>query len=354
MAIRRGESRSRIKDLAKTKRFLKGNLAHLASKPKRYRMTLQEQSMKNTNKNHQNGNPAEQVPSGDQHISVLKDEVLKYLDPKLGESFLDLTAGYGGHATEVLERTLRPETAVLVDRDHNAIDVLGKMFVGGKPSLIHQDFLGASQKLLSQGYQFNNILADLGVSSPHLDTASRGFSIKLDGPLDMRMDQRQSLTAKEIVNSYPEAELARLFHEYGQEPKSRSIARAIVDHRPFSNTQELAAVVALAWKGHSKVHPATRVFQALRIAVNSELEQIKLALPVWIDLLAPGGRIVVISFHSLEDRLVKEAFREAAGDRYDATLKLLTKQPVTATDEELIFNPRARSAKLRAAAKIKI
>lgn len=297
--------------------------------------------MKNINKNDQ------------KHISVLKDDVLKYLDPGRGETFLDLTAGYGGHATAVLERTLRPEKAVLVDRDQNAIDSLTGMFVEPQPRILHKDFLGASQQLLSEGNQFDNILADLGVSSPHLDMASRGFSIRLDGPLDMRMDQRQSLTAKEIVNSYPEDELARLFHEYGEEPKGRSIARAIVEHRPFTTTQELAKIVALAWRGPSKVHPATRVFQALRIAVNSELEQIKLALPIWIDLLAPGGRIVVISFHSLEDRLVKQGLKEAAGDRYDATLQLLTKQPVIAADNELVFNPRARSAKLRAAVKIK-
>lgn len=287
------------------------------------------------------------------HFPVLLEAVLKYLDPGVGESYLDLTAGYGGHAAAVLERTLSPNRATLVDRDQNAIESLDQKFASGLPHLIHQDFLGASKQLKEQGKQFDIILADLGVSSPHLDNASRGFSLKADGPLDMRMDQRQSLTAEEIVNSYSEDKLADIFHMYGEEPKAKKIAKAVVEHRPIKSTQELAKLVAQAWPGHSKVHPATRVFQALRIAVNSELEQIKQAIPIWIDLLAPGGRIAIISFHSLEDRLVKQGLAEMSGDRYDAVLRLLTKQPVTGSGDELVFNPRARSAKLRAAVKIK-
>ncbi len=297
--------------------------------------------MKNTNKNHQN------------HIPVLLEAVLKYLDPKEGDSYLDLTAGYGGHAAAVLERTLSPKKATLVDRDQNAIDYLKTKFANEQLEMIHQDFLGASEQMMAESRQFDLILADFGLSSPHLDIASRGFSLKLEGPLDMRMDQRQNLTAEEIVNNYPEAELVQLFRTYGEEPKANKIARLIVEHRPIVSTQQLAATVAQAWPGHSKIHPATRVFQALRIMVNSELEQIKQALPIWIDLLSPGGRIAVISFHSLEDRLVKQAFMEQSGDRYDARLQLLTKQPVTGSPEEFVFNPRARSAKLRAAAKIK-
>lgn len=298
--------------------------------------------MKNTNKNHQN-----------RHLPVLLEAVLEYLGPKPGESYLDLTAGYGGHAAEVLERTLQPERATLVDRDQNAISFLTHKFVRLAPNIIHKDFLSASQELKANGKRYDLILADLGVSSPHLDEASRGFSLRLDGPLDMRMDQTQDLTAEEIVNNYSEEELVRIFREYGEEPKAVKMARLIAEHRPIRTTHELAAIVAQAWPGYSKIHPATRVFQALRIAVNSELDLLAKALPIWIDLLSPGGRIVVISFHSLEDRLVKTLLAEQAGNRYDAVLRLLTKQPVTGTSSEIVFNPRARSAKLRAAVKIK-
>lgn len=287
------------------------------------------------------------------HFPVLLNEVLAYLDPKEGESYLDLTAGYGGHAAAVRERTLRKPHFTLVDRDQNATAHLQEKFDGQNAEIIHKDYLSASRKLLAEGRQYDLILADLGVSSPHIDEASRGFSLQADGPLDMRMDERQALTASEIVNSYPQAELVRIIREYGEEPRATKIARKIVEHRPIATTHELARVVAQAWPGHSRVHPATRTFQAIRIAVNDELAQLAQALPIWIDLLAPGGRIAVISFHSLEDRIVKQALREVSGDRYDAILRLLTKQPVAAGAEELVFNPRARSAKLRAAVKIK-
>ena len=289
----------------------------------------------------------------DQHFPVLLDEVLQYLDPKEGESFLDLTAGYGGHSSEVLERTLQPTKASLVDRDQNAIAVLEDKFKRTGVEIIHKDYLAAAEGLVSKDRRYDMILADLGVSSPHLDNANRGFSIRLDGPLDMRMDERQELRADEIVNNYSETELAQILRAYGEEPRAKKIARYIVENRPVRSTHELAAIVARAWPGPKrKTHPATRTFQALRMAVNDELDLLAKALPVWIGLLAPGGRIVVISFHSLEDRIVKRALSEAAGDRYDAILRLLTKQPVTASDDELVFNPRARSAKLRAAAKI--
>jgi 16S rRNA (cytosine1402-N4)-methyltransferase len=289
----------------------------------------------------------------DIHIPVLASEVLTYLDPKEEESFLDLTAGYGGHAHQVLERTLQPAKASLVDRDQNAIAHLEQRFISTGVRLIHKDYRAAAEELLTSGERFDMILADLGVSSPHLDTASRGFSIRLDGPLDMRMDERQQLTADEIVNSYPEEELRRIIRTYGEEPRATKIARLIVEQRPVHSTHELASIIAHSWTGPKRrVHPATKTFQALRMAVNEELDLLADALPLWIELLAPRGRIVVISFHSLEDRLVKQAFANEAGNRYDARLKLLTKQPVTATDAELVFNPRARSAKLRAAAKI--
>jgi 16S rRNA (cytosine1402-N4)-methyltransferase len=293
--------------------------------------------------------------SQSKHFPVLESEVLEYLAPKEGEKYLDLTAGYGGHATAIMERTLgKPHNTTLVDRDQNAIAYLRHKFTGQDLEIIHKDFLSASRSLLAEGRQYDIILADLGVSSPHLDDTSRGFSLRTTGPLDMRMDERQSLTAEEIVNNYDEAELRRILRTYGEEPRATKIARLIVEHRPFVTTTQLAEIVARAWPGHSKVHPATRTFQALRIAVNDELELLRQSLPTWIDLLAPGGRIAVISFHSLEDRIVKQAFQEAAGNRYDAVLRLLTKQPVTADRSEIVFNPRARSAKLRAAVKIKI
>ncbi|MET1033580.1 MAG: 16S rRNA (cytosine(1402)-N(4))-methyltransferase RsmH [Candidatus Saccharimonadales bacterium] len=288
------------------------------------------------------------------HQPVLLKQVLEYLDPKAGDSYLDLTAGYGGHAAAVLEKTNNAKDSVLVDRDQNAIAELEKRFEGQGISLLQADFYTASKQLLSEGKKFDLILADLGVSSPHLNQASRGFSIKAEGPLDMRMDQSQSLTAEQVVNTWSAEELADILKRYGEEPKSRHIASLIVEHRPFKTTNQLAQIVAKAWPGYSKVHPATRTFQALRIAVNDELELLRKSLPIWMDdLLAPGGRIAIISFHSLEDRLVKQAFSEKTGDRYDANLRALTKKPVTGDDTEIVFNPRARSAKLRAAAKQK-
>ncbi|MCA9362026.1 16S rRNA (cytosine(1402)-N(4))-methyltransferase RsmH [Candidatus Kaiserbacteria bacterium] len=285
------------------------------------------------------------------HIPVLLDEVLQYLSPAGGETYLDLTAGYGGHARHVLERTLNPSGLTLVDRDQNSIDFLRKQAELAGVEIIHDDFLDAAHTLQGRHSQYDMILADLGVSSPHLDNPDRGFSIRDDGPLDMRMDQTHGLSAADIVNTYDEAELVRVLRDYGEEPKARRIAQLIIEQRPFSRTGQLAEVVARAWPGHSKTHPATRTFQALRIAVNDELELLRAGLPVWVGLLKPGGRIVIISFHSLEDRIVKEFFREHAGDRYDAPLRPLTKRVVTASDQELVLNPRARSAKLRAAAK---
>lgn len=289
----------------------------------------------------------------DEHIPVLLAQTLQYLDPREGDSYLDLTAGYGGHANAIIGVTKNPEAAILVDRDPQAVKSLQARFAKTGAKIIHKDFLSASQTLAADGKQFDLILADLGISSPHLNQASRGFSIQKDGPLDMRMDTTQELTAEMVINSQSEKELARIFKTYGEEPKARVIASLIVRERPVKTTKELATLVAKAWPGHSKVHPATRTFQALRVAVNNELELLRLSLPIWIDqLLAPGGRIAVISFHSLEDRLVKQAFQEAGGEqRYDATLRILTKHPITADEQELVFNPRARSAKLRAAAK---
>ncbi len=288
-----------------------------------------------------------------QHQPVLLDEVLRYLAPDKGENYLDLTAGYGGHASAVLERTGNYKSSVIVDRDQNAIDELKRKFSESGIEIKWQDFLTASQELVAENRQFDLILADLGVSSPHLNEGTRGFAIRESALLDMRMDQRQDLTAQIIVNSYSEAKLAELLAEYGEEPKARQIARAIVLARPVNTTDQLADIAARAWPGHSRTHPATRTFQALRIAVNDELGLLKQALPVWQDLLSPGGRLVIISFHSLEDRIVKQFLADNCGDRYDAELRALTKSPITASPIELVLNPRARSAKLRAAVKIK-
>jgi 16S rRNA (cytosine1402-N4)-methyltransferase len=287
------------------------------------------------------------------HIPVLLESVLKYLDPKPGDSYLDLTAGYGGHAHEVLERTLSPKKAVLVDRDKKAVSYLRKKFVGQGVKIINKDYLSATEDLLKKNEKYELILADLGVSSPHLNEASRGFSILANGPLDMRMDQNQILDAYAVVNSYSEEKLAKIIKQYGEDPKAWQIARLIVKNRPIRDTNTLATVVKHAWPGHSRVHPATKTFQAIRIAVNDELDQLEKALPMWIDLLSPGGRLVVVSFHSLEDRVVKNLLKELGGDQYDSILRVETKKPIEAQHYELVSNPRARSAKLRAAVKIK-
>lgn len=287
------------------------------------------------------------------HIPVLLEEVLGVLQPRPGENYLDATAGYGGHAAEVLARTDTYDQSVLVDRDHNAIRELNERFGGKGVTILPYDFLSAAEQLKREGRQFDMILADLGVSSPHLNFAERGFAIGLQGPLDMRMDQSQTLTAERIVNTYGIDDLADILSRYGEEPKARAIAKLIVQNRPLTTTSELAELVSRVWPGHSRVHPATRTFQALRIAVNDELGLLQRCLPIWVDLLKPGGRLAVISFHSLEDRLVKQYFTEQGGNRYDAAINILTKRPLIASAKEAVFNPRARSAKLRAAVKIK-
>lgn len=285
------------------------------------------------------------------HAPVMLQEVLAALKPLEGDSYLDLTAGYGGHAAAVLALTHAPAQAVLVDRDDHAITSLKQVFTP-PITLHHQNFAEACQTFVTAGKRFSMILADLGVSSPHLDNASRGFSFMTDGPLDMRMDQSAELSAETIVNEWPEGKLADVIWQYGEEPQSRRIAHAIVEHRPLHTTLQLADVIATALGGrHGRIHPATKTFQAIRIAVNDELRQLQMALPLMVQLLAPGGRLAIISFHSLEDRLVKQFFSEQAGERYDAPLRLVTKNPVTASMEEIVLNPRARSAKLRSVAK---
>lgn len=299
-------------------------------------------------KNH----PEDSEQSFEKHIPVLLPQVVETLKPQQGESYLDLTAGYGGHAEVVLGLTRSPAKTVLVDRDERAVSELSDKFGSLGARIIHQDYLSASSELVKDK-QFDIILADLGVSSQHLQQAERGFSVNKPARLDMRMDRRQELDAEAIVNKWPEDKLLRILREFGEEPKAAKIAKKIVQNRPIHTTDQLAAIVNQVWWGRSKIHPATRTFQALRIAVNDELHQLEEGLPLWEELLAPGGRLAVISFHSLEDRLVKRFFAQHSGNRYDASLKLLTKKPMTAGENEIVSNPRARSAKLRAVAKIK-
>lgn len=285
------------------------------------------------------------------HVPVLSREVADLLGPKTGESYLDLTAGAGGHAGAILQLTKSPAKATLIDRDPQAIKALRSKFKDA--NIVQSDFRSACEELFSQKKQFDMILADLGVSSLHLNQELRGFSFALSGPLDMRMDTTAHLTASDIVNSWSEADLADILRRYGQERKSRAIAKSIVASRPINTTGQLADIVVRTYRFRGKIHPATRTFLALRIVVNDELNQLAHSLPKVLELLAPGGRAGIISFHSGEDRLVKQAFKDAAGQGYDAKFQLLTKKPITPGPGEIVLNPRARSAKLRAVAKIK-
>lgn len=284
-----------------------------------------------------------------QHIPVLLSEVLASLDPRPGESYLDLTAGYAGHASKILDVTRNYKDSILVDRDENAVKYLTDKF-GSTIKIMDTDFYNAVLQLVECGSAFDLILADFGVSSPQLDIAERGFSFSKDGPLDMRMDARESLTADEIVNHYSERNLAEIFVKYGEEKPGRAkmLAREIVHNRPIKGTKELAEIIASKSR-YSKTHPATKIFQAIRIVVNHELDEIEKTLPLLPKILKPGGRVALITFHSLEDRLVKEYFKEMSEHGEESELVLLSKKPITAENEELVINPRSRSAKLRVA-----
>ena len=285
---------------------------------------------------------------GKQHIPVLLSEVLANLNPKPGESYLDLTAGYGGHAKEILDATQNYKDSVLVDRDINAVNVLKEQF--STIRIMNTDFYDAVLQLIECGNAFDLILADFGVSSPQLDIAERGFSFNQDGPLDMRMDRREDLTAYEIINHWSERELASIFERYGEEKPGRAkmLAREIVHNRPVTSTKQLANIIAGKSK-YSHTHPATRIFQAVRIVVNRELEEIEKTLPLLPKILNKGGRVAIITFHSLEDRLVKEYFRAASEHGEESELKIINKKPIIAESQELVINPRSRSAKLRIA-----
>ena len=273
------------------------------------------------------------------HVPVLLNDVVRLLNPKDGESYLDLTAGYGGHAGAIVERTHNYRGMTLVDRDEFAQANLAA-FVGKGAELIHADFVSTARQLIAAGKQFDMILIDLGVSSPQLDRAERGFSFSHSGPLDMRMDRRQALAAEQVVNTYSQGELERRY------------AAAIIKARPLATTEDLASAILRAHVGRrQRTHPATRTFQAIRIFVNDELEQVRAIMPLLPELLSQGGRVGVISFHSLEDRIVKRYFAEQAKNGYEAELRIITKHPVDGATKD-VHNPRSRSAKLRVAVKI--
>jgi 16S rRNA (cytosine1402-N4)-methyltransferase len=292
------------------------------------------------------------VPEDLLHVPVLLEAALDTLKPVKGENYLDLTAGYGGHARRFMEKTENYTDSILVDRDEYALQHL-EAFAKNGVRLLDTDFVSAARQLIKEERQFSIVLVDLGVSSPQLDQSERGFSFTNRGPLDMRMDRRAELTAEKLVNTANKDELIRIITQYGEEPLgfARRIVGAIMKQRPLQTTDELADLIKQAYRGPwKKIHPATRTFQALRIAVNDELGQVKELLPLLPQLLAPGGRVGVISFHSLEDRLVKQFFHEQKHAGYEAELEILTKKPLDGATYD-VHNPRARSAKLRAAVK---
>lgn len=275
------------------------------------------------------------------HISVLASESIEGLAIRPGGHYLDATVGGGGHSRLILEAF--PDTRVTaIDRDEDALAAAKTNLAeyGDRVQFYHGNF--AEYK--PENGEFDGIIADLGISSFHVDTASRGFSFRQEAELDMRMDRRQSLTAAEIINHWEDAELADIFYKYGEERLSRRIARAIVEKRPFKTTTELADAIARCVPRqyrYGRIHPATRVFQALRIVVNQELNSLEIFLDRSPNWLKVGGRIGIISFHSLEDRLVKHTLRNSP------ILRVLTKKPIISQPNELEYNPRSRSAKLR-------
>lgn len=302
------------------------------------------------------------------HVPVLLDEALGFLRPAQGGLFIDATIGLGGHAHALLKAGQRVDL-LGIDRDAEALAHANLRLAEfrGRYHLVQANFSEVAAIAAQRGVQdCQGILADLGASSLQFDSAERGFSFQLAGPLDMRMDRGAELTAAEIVNHYSEKDLANLIFTYGEEPRSRSIARAIVHARPIQSTKILAEVIhrAVPARGYRRIHPATRTFQALRIFVNDELGCLRAFIRAAAELLSGGGRLVIIGFHSLEDRIVKETFRALSrecacpvgilpcrcGQR--RLLSVLTKKPVVSSEAELKQNPRARSAKLRAAERL--
>jgi 16S rRNA (cytosine1402-N4)-methyltransferase len=294
------------------------------------------------------------------HIPVMSKEALFWLIQGNRRTYLDCTVGYSGHAEKILEASGPGSRLIGIDRDAVAIAASRERLArfGDRVFLLHGHFVDLKRHLTVSGIsQVDGILFDLGISSPQLDEPTRGFSFQGDGPLDMRMDQSMSGTAADIVNQWPEAQLADTIFQFGEERFSRRIARAIVrarERHPLATTKELVSVIEGAVPSnyrHGRLHCATRTFQAIRIAVNHELDCLDPALRDAADVLSPGGRLCVISFHSLEDRIVKHTLRALSG-KDDPALVVLTKKPQIPTREESDRNPRSRSAKLRAAQRV--
>ncbi len=291
------------------------------------------------------------------HIPVLYQAILTELRPHPGGLYLDGTVGAGGHAAGLLERSAPDGRLIGLDRDPAALTVARERLAafGERVRLIQAPYTRMAE--FAEEASVDGILLDLGLSSLQLGDPARGFSFQTDGPLDMRFGPDTERTAAEIVNEWPLEDLADVLFEYGEERHSRRIARAIGAARPVPSTRALAEIVARALPGGERqrrsLHPATRTFQALRIAVNEELEAVAQVLPVALRLLRPGGRLAVIAFHSLEDRLVKRFFRaQAVATSVPASLREVTRKPMEPTPDEAAENPRARSAKLRVAEKL--
>jgi 16S rRNA (cytosine1402-N4)-methyltransferase len=310
---------------------------------------------------HGGGREASQFPA--HHVPVLLKEAIDFLNVRRGGTYIDATVGLGGHSYEIAKRLGAPGHLIGFDKDPKALERAGVRLRTSDLSeserqqadwprieLRHASFASLGE---ARGLRADGLLADIGLSSLQLSDAARGFSFQADGPLDMRMDPHSERTAEQVVNHLDERELADVIYEFGEERRSRRIARAIVRSRPIRSTAHLADVISAAARPMNseqrRIHPATRTFQALRIFVNRELDDLRALMEAAPRVLRSGGRVVVISFHSLEDRIVKDAFREGAKQGY---FSLLTKKPVTATKEESDRNPRARSAKLRAAEKV--
>jgi 16S rRNA (cytosine1402-N4)-methyltransferase len=287
------------------------------------------------------------------HVPVLFDVVMDFLRVRPGGTYVDCTLGLAGHAEGIVRQLGSAGHFIGFDRDPEALELakvrLAKICeeLGSRApqvTLIGEAFSTIAEHV--RQHSVDGLLADFGASSLHFDEARRGFSFQADGPLDMRMDTRSGPTAEQVVNEMGERELANLIYEYGEERRSRTVARAIVRGRPVTSTAQLARIVASAVPPMKHIHPATRTFQALRIFVNQELHEIRALLEAAPGLLKPSARLVVISFHSLEDRIAKDSFRAGA---QKGIWKVLTRKPVTAKEEEINRNPRSRSAKLRAA-----
>ncbi len=290
------------------------------------------------------------------HIPVLKKEVIEYLNPKVNQNFIDCTVGGGGHALSILSLTDPKGKLLGIDWDKKAIDDL-EIKNEKRLILVHDNFANLEEIVKEHNFQdISGVLLDLGMSSWHLEESGKGFSFQKEEPLDMRYDSNQedSLTAEVIVNQYPQEQIENILKEYGEERFARRIAKRIVEKRrikPIKTTFQLTEIIGgivPSWYKRKRIHFATRTFQALRIAVNNELDNLQKVLPQAIETLNPGGKIVVISFHSLEDRIVKNFFKE---QKKNNSIEILTKKPIQPSLEEISINHRARSAKLRAAIK---